>query len=101
MGKHIIAENQVGSTAFGENHLGGCSAKVIDASLNAFLPGCLRGLRGGIDAQARYALGDEILQEIAVVGSHLDDEGLFPKAEPLHCHVRIPSSMIDRTAGVG
>ncbi len=99
LGQHVVAEDEVGLDTVGcercalllaeERHVGGY----------ADLDGGLGDVRCRLDAEARDAGLDEVLEEVAVVAGELDDHRVGAEAEPLGDHVDIVRGVLQPRRG--
>ena len=64
-------------------------AEELDEGGDALLDRDLRDVRGRLDAKHRDALGQEVLQQVAVVAGKLDDEAGAVQPETIGDEIRI------------
>ena len=90
MGKDIVADDQIGLYALPDQSLlCKIGAEEIDDGVDSFLDGDRGGVGSGVDPQNRYIPFLEILQQVAVIGSDLDDLSVFIVPEALDHHIHI------------
>ena len=78
--EHVGAEDEVGVPAFGDEPLGEFAAEELDEHWHAALLRRLCYVRRRVDAEHGNLLGQEVLQQVAVVRGDLDNEAL--RGEP-------------------
>jgi hypothetical protein len=108
MGKHVVACENVGANALAAQCRRSLNTKETDAGGNTALFLChRRDVRCRVDAQHRNTAFLEVLEQITVVASNLDDARIGVQAEALDHHAGIgfgvtqPGLGIRREVGVG
>ena len=101
VGENVVADQEVGLGAIGCQDLGGFGAEEPDQGRDALLLGDFGDVRRRLDAEDRYALGLEVLQQIAVVAGDLDDLAMGAEAEPRDHLVGIALGVAEPAVGVG
>ena len=95
VGQHVVGGHQVGAIAAGGEVLAGFCIEEHHVGAHADGAGRLRRVGRGLDAEHRDVLGQEVLQQVAVVARHLDDEGFRPQSQAFGHRLGIAPRMLD------
>ena len=77
--EHIVGDDQIGLAVPGCHITTGLLAEEHDLGVDAPVPSHLGNVGGGLDPERSDATRDAVLQQVAVVARHLNDEGLTPE----------------------
>ena len=97
--EHVVGGDQIGRDAPGPQRPRRVRAEEGDLGGHALLDGDLGDVLGRLDAEDRYAVGLEVLQEIAVVAGNLHHLGRRGQPEPRHHAVGVLPAVLQ--PGVG
>ena len=100
VGQHVVGGHQIRRVALIQQFLRQCGAKKTFYHRKAFGPCRIGGAGGGFHAQTRNAMCCHVLQQVAVVGSHLHHLALMVQAPALHHLGYIGLRMCQPAAGV-
>ncbi len=85
VGEDVVGDDEVGRAVDGPRSLTpDLLAQERDLGRDALVHRGLGDVRGGLDAEAADAAGDDVLEQVAVVARHLDDEGARAQPQPVH-----------------
>ena len=105
VGKHVVRRREVGPVTRRGEPPGGVAAEEGDVCGHPALDGDAGDVGRRLDAEHRHALGDEVLQQVAVVARDLDDLTLGSETEALdhRCDVglRVPQPTGGEAGEVG
>ena len=76
LGEHVVAEDELGLAALVGEPLGELRAEELGQRRHAARDRRFGDVQRGFDAEHRNALWQEMLEQVAVVRSHFDDEAL-------------------------
>ena len=97
--EHVVGGDQIGRDAPGPQRPRRVRPEEGDLGGHALLDGDLGDVLGRLDAEDRYAVGLEVLQEIAVVAGNLHHLGRRGQPEPRHHAVGVLPAVLQ--PGVG
>ena len=95
LGKHVVAHDQAGALALLDQALRRGTTEEVHERWHSPLLGGLRNVGRRIDPENRYAGADEVLEQVAVVRSELDDEVLRAQTKTLADHLHVLPCMLD------
>ena len=99
--QHVVADDEVGGLAFGDEPLGEADAEELDQRRDVLLARDLGDVGGRLDAGDGHAERQEMLQQIAVVAGDLVDAALRAEIEARLDHLAIFARMLDPGGRVG
>ena len=99
MSEDVIRGDQVSSPVLLPDPLAGLRPEELDFRPDAARPGSLGHVGGRLYPEHRDSAGRKVLQQVAIVASHLDDLAVSREAEPADHRLRVPPGM--RYPGVG
>ena len=80
MCKHIVGDDEVGLAVPGRHITTGLLAEEHDLGVDALGPSHFGNVGRRLDPERSNATRDAVLQQVAVVARHLNDEGLTPES---------------------
>ena len=95
MGEHVVGGGQVGADAARGEPLGGRAAEEGDFGRHAALDRRRRDIGRRLDAERRHAGGEEMPQQVAVVGGDLDHHRARPELEAVDHRQRVAARVLD------
>ena len=101
VGIDVVADDEIPLTALGGQALAQVGAKEFSQDGDALGLGRGGGAGGGFDAETGDAGGDEIAQQVAVVGGHLDDQAVSAEGQAVADHVGVAGGVVQPTGGGG
>ena len=79
MGKYIVGDDEVGLAVSGRHITTGLLAEEHDLGVDALAPGHLGNVGRWLDPERSDTTRNAVLQQVAVVARHLNNEGLTPQ----------------------
>ena len=101
LGQHVVADDQIGAPALGDQRIGQGDAEEVDLRRDAFVDRDAGDVGGRLDAEHGHAERQEMLQQIAVIARKLDHQAVRAEAEPVLDHLAIGLGVRDPARGVG
>jgi hypothetical protein len=81
LGEDVVADHEVGRSALSDERTGEVAAEELCQCRDAAGLGRCGDVAGRLDAQGRDAARNEVLQQVAVVASQLNNQARRPEAE--------------------
>ena len=95
VGEDVVADEEVGLFSIGGEVVGAVDAEEVGDGVDTFVDGGLGDVLGRFDAGDGDAGLDEILEEVAVVGSDLDDVVVGGELESLGYFVAVGFGVVE------